>query len=577
MSEKPKRAPKPVDPVTKYARDVIAKRIVAGPHVRDACRRHIRDLKDGPKRGLDFRVDEVERVVGFFERVLCLEGGKPFHLQPWQVFIVGSLFGWHTKDGSRRFRTAYIETAKGQGKSPLAAGIGLTALCIDDEPAAEVYSAAVSRDQASIVFKDAQRMVSESAALGQVVDNDAHALSIKRTHSVMRALSSESRGLDGKRVHVALIDELHEHPSSLVVDKMRLGTKGRTNPLIIMITNAGYDRTSVCWREHEYSLKVAAGATVNDEYFAYVCALDEGDDYRDKACWPKTNPNLGVSVQERYLQGLLDEAAGMPSKLNLILRLNFCVWTESHTVWIPDQVWMENVGADRTFGALTPEALEKLNLKRAGWFGLDLAATSDFVSCVGVFPDDKTESYDIICRFWLCEEAFRKRAKMGREPYELWRDQGYITVTPGGATDYDVVERWLLAAAGRYDVREIVYDRYWASQLVAHLADALGEEKLVQFGQGTLSMSAPVNEIERLAARRMLRHGGHPVMRWQISNVAIAIDSAGNKKIDKQRCAEKVDGPVSLAEAIGRAMVRNAGVAEDQEDDYYADREVRFL
>jgi len=553
----PKRA-RVVDRATKYARDVVAGRIVAGPHVRAQCRRHLADLKNGEKRGLVWRIDQAQRVIDFFEQVLVLEGARPFLLQPWQAFIVGSLFGWYRQEGpnadqTRRFRAAYMETAKGNGKSPLAAGIGLTGLAIDGEPAAEIYSAAVTRDQASIVFRDAKRMVDESPDLSDLILNEAHTLSIGATHSVMRAVSSEHRGLDGKRVHIALIDELHEHPNSLVVDKMRLGQKGRQNPLIFMITNAGYDRNSVCWREHEYAVQVAHGAVENDAYFSYVCALDEGDDYRDPKVWVKTNPNLGVSVHPRYLQELIEEASGMPAKLNLILRLNFCVWTESHTVWISAEAWNRNAGG------VDVAAIAKRNTGRPVYIGLDLASVSDLAAAALAFPvEDDPEAYDVLIRCWLCEDAFTRRAKMGREPYEMWRDQGFITVTPGGATDYDTIERDIIADAKRYDVREIVYDRYWASQLVAHLQDNLGEERVIQFGQGFVSMNAPTKEVERLAARTKFRHGGNPLLAWTISNVAIAQDPAGNQKPDKARSAEKIDPAVALVMAIGRAMVRNA-------------------
>lgn len=564
------------DRATAYARAVKAGKIVAGPHVRNACRRHLADLKTQKAAGLRWRPEEADRVFSFFEEALTLESGAPFILQPWQAFIVGSLFGWHMADGGRRFQTAYIETGKGNGKSPLAAGIGLAGLVIDEEPAPEVYSAATTSDQAKIIFKDARGMAQRSPRLAGKLEIFEHSIS-DRAGGVFRPVSSEHRGLDGKRVHIALIDELHEHPSDLVLDKMRMGTKGRRNPLVLSITNAGHDRGSVCWREHEYAVKIASGAAQNPRAFSYVCAMDDGDDYREPANWYKANPNLGVTIQPDYIAGLIREAEGMPGKLNLILRLVFCVWTESHTVWISDAVWMKNAGA------LTPQELEKRIAGRAAWIGLDLAATSDYCAAVAVLPRDvetgdilarirksddhfptrvdHAEGYDILARFWICEENFISRVKAGREPVAAWRAADFLSVTPGGATDYDQIERDLLAWVAAFDVREIVYDRYWSSQLVAHLADKLGEQRLVQFGQGTASLNAPVGEIERLAAREALNHAGNPVLRWQIGNVAIKGDSGGLRKIDKARSAEKVDGAVALAMAIGRAMVRTTTAA----------------
>lgn len=540
------------DRATAYARAVKAGKIVAGPHVRNACRRHLADLKMQKAAGLRWRPDEAARAFSFFEECLTLESGAPFLLQPWQAFIVGSLFGWHMADGTRRFQTAYVETGKGNGKSPLAAGIGLAGLVIDEEPSPEIYSAATTADQAKIIFKDAHGMAKRSPRLAAQLEIFEHSLN-DRAGGVFRAVSSEHRGLDGKRVHIALIDELHEHPSDLVLDKMRMGTKARRNPMVLSITNAGHDRGSVCWREHEYAVKIASGAAQNPRAFSYVCAMDDGDDYREPANWYKANPNLGVTIQPEYIAGLIREAEGMPGKLNLILRLVFCVWTESHTVWISDAAWMRNAGA------LTRQELEKRIAGRPTWIGLDLAATSDYCAAVAVFPRaDLPEGYDILARFWICEENFISRVKAGRESVAAWRDADVLTVTPGGATDYDQIERDLLAWVAAFDVREIVYDRYWSSQLVAHLADKLGDHRLVQFGQGTASLNAPVGEIERLAAREALVHAGNPVLRWMIGNVAIRSDSSGLRKIDKARSAEKVDGAVALAMAIGRAMVRTA-------------------
>lgn len=563
-----------VDPVTQYAKDVTAKRpkIIAGPHVRAACERHLRDLKEGRKRGLVWKPKEALRVIDFFEAELVLTGGVPFKLQPWQKFIVGSLFGWYTDEGTRRFNTGYVETAKGNGKTPLAAGIGLVGLLLDNEEEAEIYSAAVSKDQARIVFDDAKRMVEESANLDEEID-EVLTNTINYGRSVFRPVSAEHKGLDGKRPHMSLVDELHEHATPMVLDKLRLGTKFRRNPLTLAITNAGFDRLSVCWREHEYGIKVASGAVQNDSHFAYVCALDEKDDYRDEAVWIKTSPNLGVSVHRRYIRQLLVESEDQPSKLNLILRLNFCVWTESHTVWVPDKVWTKNAG---TAG---PAQIAKVSRNRMAYIGLEISATTDFAAYAILFPDEEGEgevAYDLLMRFWLCEEAFKRRVKLGREPYELWRSEGLINVTPGPATDYDEIERAILADCKTFDVREVVFDRHWASSLVAHLQDELSEDRVIEYGTTGAAMNAPVNEIERLAAREKLRHGGNPVMRWQIANVAIT-SSSGLKRINKDKSTESVVGPIALAMAMGRAMSRNAAPPDDEEDTTYDDQEVRTL
>ncbi|MEO7178373.1 MAG: terminase large subunit, partial [Allosphingosinicella sp.] len=329
---------KALDPVSAYARSVLSGQQIAGPDVRAACERHERDLKEGPKRGLTFDRAISGRAIAFFSEVLKLNGGehegKPFVLQPWQAFIVGSLFGWLAPDGFRRFRTGYIEVGKGSGKSPMAAGIGLYCLTGDNESRAEVYAAATKKDQAMILFRDAVAMRDLSPELSARLTKHGGAqcwnLAYARTGSFFRAISSEE-GQSGPRPHCSLIDEVHEHPTGTVIDMLSLGQKGRRQPLTLEITNSGFDRTSICFGHHEYSQRVVRSrpgeADFNDQWFAFVCGLDEGDDPLadgQEACWLKANPNLGVSIQREYLEKEVREARGMPAKASKVRRLNFC-------------------------------------------------------------------------------------------------------------------------------------------------------------------------------------------------------------------------------------------------------------
>jgi phage terminase large subunit-like protein len=253
-----------VDETTQYALDVTEGRIIAGPWVRLACKRHLNDLEDGPSRGLKWFPPKAAHVYTFFACLQLFDGdkaGQPFTLEPAQQFIVGSIFGWINDDGSRRFRTAYVEIGKGNGKTPLAAGIGLYVTVVESvrNPGAEVYAAAVNQDQAKICHRDAENFVSESPALRRRVIKTVNNLAYPRGKAYFRPVSAEGRGLDGKRVACAIVDELHEHPSAIVVDKMDKGTKGRRDALIFEITNSGYDRNSVCFHHHDYSVKVLQG------------------------------------------------------------------------------------------------------------------------------------------------------------------------------------------------------------------------------------------------------------------------------------------------------------------------------
>ena len=523
--------------------------------VRQACARHIEDLASGATRGLRWRLDLAARVFRFFE---CLklsgtlddaavdrEGQAPFRLQAWQKFIVGSLFGWVGADGYRRFRTGYIEIGKGNGKTPMAAAIGLYCMLADDELDAEVYSAAVGRDQAKICWQDAAHFVEKSSALRRRVV--AHALNLghQRTRSFFRPVSSEGRGLDGKRVAAALIDELHEHPSDVVVDKMRAGTKGRRQALIVEITNAGYDRQSVCYRHHEYTRRVLEGMYPNDTWFGYIACLDEKDDpLEDRGCWPKANPNLGVSVTEKYLAEQVEEARGMPAKRNIVLRLNFCVWTESATQWLPLAAW------DECGQVVDAEALRG----RECYGGLDLSTTTDLTAFGLVFPpSEEGERWQFLAWFWIPGENIKRRREKDGVPYDVWVREGYIEATPGNVVDYQRLRARIQAEGERYAIREIAFDRFNATQLVTELMD--DGFTMVPFGQGFLSMSTPAKQLEALVVGRNCAHGGNPVLRWMAANVIAAQDPAGNVKPDKGSSKERIDGIVALIMALGRAIV----------------------
>jgi phage terminase large subunit-like protein len=569
------------DPATAYAKAVISGKITAGRLVRLACERHLRDLESGHERGLSFDVEAAAYAIGFIEQFLCLaEGehdGKPFLLQPFQKFIVGSLFGWKGADGYRRFRTAYIEMGKGNGKSPLAAGIGILGLVADGEPGAEVYSAAVTRDQAKILFSDAEKMVASSPALRARIDNTVNNLAYMAAHSFFRPVSSEARALDGKRVHMALIDEVHEHPNGMVVDKMRAGTKGRRQALIFEITNSGYDRHSICFQHHEFSEKVLEGVIVNDSWFAYVCQLDpcescrsagkpspsdgckDCDDWRNEAVWAKANPNLDVSITRKYLREQVDEAIGMPGKQNIVKRLNFCIWTEQATRWLDMSVW--------DGGNLPVEEEDLRGCMAVG--GLDLANTTDIAAMVLAFPCDDG-CYDLVPRFWIPENAIAARVRKDRVPYDVWVREGLITVTPGDVIDYDRIREDIREIGEKFDIAEIAFDRWNATQLCTQLgSDGFA---MVAFGQGMVSMAAPTKEFATLLQAKRVRHGGNPVLRWMASNVAVEQDAAGNMKPSKVRSKEKIDGIVATIMSIGLAMRQ-----PEPEEQAYTDRGLLIL
>ncbi len=362
---------KALDPVTRYATDVQAGRVVASRLVRLACDRHLRDLEMADAKGLAWRPEAAQDVIEFFATCLCLPENtetsqddetandpKPFILSPFQQFIAGSLFGWYTAAGFRRFRIAYVETSKGSGKTPFGAGLMLYLMIADGERGAQVYAAAPTLKQAQDAFRDAERMVDASPHLRAVVDRKVNNLAVLETGSFFRPISSEKRGLDGKRVHGALVDELHEHAGDTVTVKIRAGTKGRRNALILEITNSGFDVSTVCYAHHDYSRQILEGEVANEAWFAFVCHLDacdrcraagkmqpsddcpDCDDWKTEGPhWLKANPNLGVSLPWQYLREQVREAIDLPSQRNMVRRLNFCQWTQQQTAGIPMEAW----------------------------------------------------------------------------------------------------------------------------------------------------------------------------------------------------------------------------------------------
>lgn len=546
--------------VTAYAEAVISGKIVTGGLIRLACQRHLDDLEHGHQRGLRFDEAAADRVLGFFRFLPHIKGewaqnGGLLELEPWQEFIVGSLFGWKRRDGTRRFRTSYAEIARKNGKSALASGIGLFLAFFDDEPGAEVYAAATKRDQAKIVWGDARQMVIKTPALRQRLVAFVANLHHEASASKFEPLGADADSMDGLNIHGAIVDELHAHKTRAVVDVLETATGARRQPLIFYITTAGYDRHSACWSHHEYSIKVIEGIIQDDTWFAFVAGLDEGDEWADPKVWPKANPNLGISVKLDDLERKCDRAKQVPAEQNAFKRLHLNVWTEQAERWLDIVVW------DRGKAAVDADSL-------AGRFcfgGLDLASTTDIAALVLLFPDD-AGGFDLVPYFWVPEDGIRRRAERDRVPYDVWADQGLIRPTPGNVIDYDAIRACLTdEVALRYQLRELGFDPWNATQLVTQLmSDGL---TCVPIRQGFASLTAPTKEFEKLVLAGKIRHGGNPVMRWMISNVAVTQDPAGNLKPDKARSSEKIDGVLATILALDRASRNDSGhsVYEERE------------
>ena len=554
------------DAATQYALEVVAGERIAGPHVRGQCARHLRDMAEGHKRGLVWNVEESEKAQGFYADVLKLNGGdfegKPFELLPWQKFVVGSLFGWHGVDGYRRFRVAYVETAKGSGKSPLAAGIGMKGLVADNEPRAEVYSAATKKDQAMILFRDAVAMVDQSPELSKRLTKSGTGercwnLAYMAKGAFFRPISSDD-GQSGPRPHIGLIDELHEHKTNTVVEMMRAGTKSRRQALIFMITNAGHSRMGPCWSYHEYGAKVASGEVEDDAFFPFVCGLDELDDpFSDESCWPKANPSLQDADLPgmKYIREQVVESKGMPSKEAIVRRLNFCQWTDAESPWISGEVWR---GAQREFD------WQDLRGRRAV-AGLDLSSTTDLTALVFlVEPETDGEPWHIVPFCWLPEVELERKAETDRVPYTRWKAEGLLETTPGRAISKRYVLQRLSGLCDFFDVLMVGYDR-WRIEDLKSLADSEGitlpEMKAV--GQGYRDFSPALETFERMLLNGELAHNGHKVMDWCMRNAVTEQDAAENRKLSKDKATGRIDLAVAAVMAAG--LIEQQGEAVDMD------------
>jgi phage terminase large subunit-like protein len=546
----------PEHPTTQYAIDIEAGRIVAGRWARLAARRHLTDLK---RSDVTFDPKRATEAIAFTETFLRHADGRPFLLAPFQKFLTGSIFGWRAA-GGRRFRNVFLEGAKGCGKSPWAASIALTCLFLDAELGAELYCAAVTREQARIQFRDCYAMAQASPTLARQLEFTDHNIAMPATGSFIRPISSEARALDGKRVSVGLVDELMEHPDAAVYDKLRAGTKTRREPLIICTTNSGYDKTSVAWRLHDYTVRVLEGSERNDTWLGVIYALDacaacqaaghqqpnaecgDCDQITDEAVWPRANPLLDIALPRQYLREQVTEALAMPSKRAIVERLNFGLWTSASVRWLPADQW-----AACGVAAIEPASL----VGRSCVLGVDLGESGDMTAVAALFGDEAT-GYTVVPYYFAAEDGIDTRAQRDRAPYREWSRAGLLVPVPGPAVTFEHVRAFIKDFAGQYDVREVAIDRWRAKQLERWL---LEDGFVVVEVPPTLTHIAPAAAaFERLLKLSKIAHGDHPILAWNAANAVADVDAVGNVRPSKARSGGRIDGISALVMALARAI-----------------------
>lgn len=542
---------------------------VLGKYERLSIERQKKDLETGHARGLVFDRALGVRVVDFIERY-CRHhkgewAGKPLLLEPWQKEIITQAFGWFRKDGTRRFRTIYVEVPRKNGKSELASAIGLYLLLADGEAGAEIYSSATKKDQARIVWKTASEMVKKSPALGSFIKVFQSSLVVDKTSSSFQPLSAESKTLDGLNPHGNIVDELHAHKDRGVWDVLDTAMGARRQPLTVAITTAGtYDAESIGWETHDYATKVLEGIFEDDSFFAFIAAADEGDDYFSAETQQKANPNYDVSIKPDYLAKQAEKAQRQPSFLNEYLRLHLNVWTQQLTRWIPIERWNENdvkVINDEEARNLATDREASL-ASRSCYGGLDLSSKLDLTAFALIVPADD-ESFDLILRFWLPESRALEMEKQGKRHYVSWAKAGWLTLTPGDVIDYEFIRREIKELGQRYNIKEIAFDPWNATDLSTRLAS--DDFVMVECRQGFKSLSEPSKDFEARVMKRQVRHAHNPIMKWCVANAVITQDAASNIKPDKEKASGKIDGVVATIMAMSRLIVAT-------DDNPYGDR-----
>lgn len=587
------------DRATAWAKKVVAGKVVAGPHVRNACRRHLDDLKNGKKRGLHYDPAAAAKAIRFYEERLKLSDGqfegRPFLLHDSQAFKTGNIFGWKRANGTRRFRRAYIEEGKGNGKSPWVAGLGIYGLTVDGEAGAEIYAAASKKDQAQVLFRDAVKMVKQSPELKKRLTlsggaGKEHNIAWLKTTSFFKPISREAgRTGSGPRPHFALCDEIHEMTERSIVEMLERGFKFRLQPLLAMITNSGTDRNSFCYEQHEHAVRVAAGnpdakdddphylgEPIDDTTFAFVCSLDPGDNpLTDPSCWAKANPLLGVTITEEWLAEQVAQAKAMPGALNGILRLHFCVWTDAATAWM-------------TRAALEPCIADfdpVIHHGKTAFLGADLSQVKDITAlgyCVQTGTVDEGEHagkplYDAWVQAWTPGDTLAARVLSDKQRYDLWVEQGHLEAPKGQSINYRHVAQALAEADYNFDIQCLAYDRYAFARMLEPEMNELGLSiECVEHPQGGTKKGKPTEEmkeaakdagrepeglwmpmsvrmVEQLILERRIRFRRNPVLISAMMSAVTDEDRWGNYWLAKERAANKIDAAIAICMAVGAA------------------------
>ncbi len=539
-------------PKTKHGRDVhsyvsgvLSGKIVAGKLLIASCERYVDDVKHAKRRGFVFNEQQAAGAIDFFPLLKLSDGefaGQPFELQPWQKMIMWNLFGWRRiADGLRRFRDAFISVARGNGKSPMAAALGLLLFCFDDpiEARAEVVVVATKKDQAKIVFNEASRQVRSSPSLRRMIEVRTGNLFFALNDSKFEPLGSDSDNQDGLVLHAAIRDELHawreQHRG--LYEKIETAMGKRRQPLAITITTAGNDRSTL-WREqYEFSAKVATRTIEADQHYSAIWEIDDDDDPLDEAVWPKANPNLGISVRVDALQDMARKAKDVPTTRLTFKRYHGNRRTESKAKAFPLELWKKG---NRPVIAKPGDT---------AFAGLDLGWRDDLAS-LSLIVQRQNGGFDCLSWSWICEECGRD---LQAEPWAGWIAAGDLIVTDGNTTDDKAIVAKVRELRETYDLQSVAIDPNNARSMGNVLVNDLGLT-VYEFFQTCRKYNEPVREFLRQLADKKIAHGGNPLLQWAASNMVLKNDSLDNVMPAKGDSSEKIDPIVALLMAFSEAL-----------------------
>jgi phage terminase large subunit-like protein len=495
-------------------------------------------------RAAYFDAEAASKATRFFELLPHVKGkwaGQPFVLEPWQRIVIEAAFGWKvSKGGPRLYREVFLEVPRKQGKSTMAAGVAGILTFADREPGAEVYSLAVDREQAGIVFNVLREMVEASPELAKRSESFRRSIVVPKTRASYKVLSADVPSKHGLNASGYVVDEVHAHPNRELIDVIATSTGSREQPLGFLITTAGvHDETSIGWEKHHYTEQVASGIVEDPSFLGVIYAAESTDDWTSEETWEKANPGLGVTVSREYLRRECEKAKAIPAYENTFKRLHLNLWTAQFTRWLPLEAW------DASAGMVDAEKLAG----ESCYAGVHLASASDVASLVLLFP--RGESYDVVPFFFIPEDAVKRTSGV---PYLEWARQGFITITEGATTDYAAIRAKLDELATTYQVEEIGHHPWNAVQFMNELADAGMEVTPVRPGYGTLT--APTKELLSLILDRKLRHGGNPVLRYMADSAAVMTDADGNIKLAQDKSTGNISGISALVMALDR-VIRN--------------------